>query len=159
TPTERLKIYADASQPFASAGSKVTSMLAGAAWESAVFSWKANYTSQGVLYFPLAGYFAGDRQGPFAEARFHPWKRLEFYGSASRYRNNLEHDNNLPSLTSSSASGGVSALLPGNVSALASVSSLYFTEAGGAVDAIASNNRQIDATLSKAIGRHTVHVE
>ncbi len=159
TPTTRLKIYAEAAKPFAAGSGKVTSILAGAAWESKVFSWKANYASQGTLYFPLAGYFSGDRQGPYAEARFHPSKRVEFYGSASRYRNNLEHDESLPSLNSLSASGGMSATLSGNLSASASISLVRFTEAGGGVDAIASNNRQLNLTLARTVGRHTIHVD
>jgi len=44
--------------------------------------------SQGTLYYPLAGYYAGDRQGPFVEATVRPLKGLQLYGSASRYRNN-----------------------------------------------------------------------
>jgi hypothetical protein len=159
TPVTRLKIYAEASLPAAGAGSTVTSLLAGAAWQSPMFSWKANYTSEGALYLPLAGYFAGDRQGPFAEARFHPSKKLEFYGSASQYHNNLEHDANLPFLSSANLSAGVSATLPGNLSASAGVSLVHFSELAAGQDPIASNNRQLNAALTRAIRRHTLHVE
>ncbi len=159
TPTARLKIYAEASQPFANTGSKVTSLLAGAAWDSSLYSWKVNYVSQGVLYLPLAGYFAGDRRGPFGEVRFHPWKRLELYASASRYRNNLENNQSVPSLGSLSASGGITASLPGNVSASAGVSTVHFTDTGAGQTELASNNRQLNATLSKSFRRHTFHLE
>jgi len=134
-------------------------MLAGFAWEDAAFSFKTNYARQGELYFPLAGYFVGDRQGPFAEGRWRPWKRLEFYGSASQYRNNLQHDLSLPSLNSFGTSAGASASLPGNLSASVSLSTLRFTQEGGGQDPVASNNRQIDAIVSKPVRRHTLHVE
>ena len=157
TPVERLKVYTEVSRPLTEAEPTVTSMLGGLAWEDSAFSFKADYTRQGLLYFPLAGYFAGDRQGPFAEARWRPRKQLEFYGSASQYRNNLEHDSSLPLLTSFSTSAGASALLPGSVSASLTLSTLRFTETGGGLAPVASNNQQIDATLSRAIRRHTVH--
>ena len=80
TPVKRLKIYAEGSRPAAGTEPTVTSTLAGLAWEDTAFSFKTDYTRQGMLYFPLAGYFVGDRQGPFGEARWRPWKRLELYG-------------------------------------------------------------------------------
>ncbi len=158
TPVERLKIYTEVSRPLASDGERtITSMSGGFAWEGAAFSFKADYMREGVLYYPLAGYFAGDRQGPFGEARWRPRKAVELYGSASRYRNNLEGDLSLPSLTSVSTSAGASAALPGSLSASVSVSTLQFTESTAGQSAVTSNNQQIGATLSRAIGRHTLH--
>jgi hypothetical protein len=159
TPVERLKVYTEISRPLTEAQSTVTSMLGGFAWEDAAFSFKADYTRQGLLYFPLAGYFAGDRQGPFAEARWRPRQTLEFYGSASQYRNNLERDPSLPSLYSFSTSAGASALLPGKVSASLALSTVRFTEVGGGQDSLTSNNQQINASLSRAIRRHTLHAD
>ena len=80
---------------------------------------RVNYLVQGALYFPLAGYFSGDRRGPFCEVRAHRWKPLELYGSASQYRNNLENDANATALRSSSVSAGVNASLPWKLSATA----------------------------------------
>jgi len=157
TPVKRLKIYTEVSRPLAGAVPTVTSILGGFAWEDPAFSFKADYTRQGLLYFPLAGYFAGDRQGPFAEARWRPRKTLEFYGSASQYRNNLERDASLPLLTSFSTSAGASTLLPGNLSASLALSTVRFTEVGGGQDPVTSHNQQINATLSRSIRRHTVH--
>jgi len=158
TPVKRLKIYAEGSRP-AAAGPMLTSTLAGFAWEDAAVSFKTDYTRQGVLYYPLAGYFVGDRQGPFAEARWRPLKRLEFYGSASQYRNNLAHDASLPFLTSLGTSTGASASLPGSLAGSVTLSTVRFSQQGDGLDAVTSNNRQIDAILSRAVRRHTLHVE
>jgi hypothetical protein len=159
TPVKRLKIYAEGSRPLATAAPAITSMLAGFAWEDADFSLKADYTRQGLLYFPLAGYFVGDRQGPFAEARWRPAKKLEIYGSASQYHNNLERDASLPSLASLGTSAGAAGTLPGNMAASVSLSTVRFSEQGGGLDRATSNNRQIDATVSRAVRRHTLHVD
>ena len=159
TPVKRLKIYAEGSRPAAGTAPTVTSSLAGFAWEDTAFSFKTDYTRQGVLYFPLAGYFVGDRQGPFAEARWRPSKRLEFYGSASQYRNNLERDLSLPFLNSLGTSAGASGWLPGNLTASVTLSTVRFSQQGGGQDSVTSNNRQIDAIVSKPVRRHTLHVE
>jgi len=159
TPVKRLKIYAEGSRPLATGQPAITSTLTGLAWEDAAFTFKADYTRQGLLYFPLAGYFVGDRQGPFAEGRWRLVKRLEIYGSASQYRNNLDHDSSLPSLTSFGTSGGASGSLPGNVAFSVSLSTVRFSEQGGGLDPVTSNDRQLDATVSRAVRRHTLHVD
>ena len=159
TPAQGLKIYMEVSRPLAGTGPTITSMLGGVAWEHRAFSFKADYMREGLLYLPLAGYFTGDRQGPFGEARWRLRKTLEFYGSASQYRNNLERDPSLPLLTSLSTSAGASALLPGNLSASLALSTVRFNEFGGGQDPVTSNNRQINATLSRAISRHTLHAD
>jgi hypothetical protein len=156
TPDKRLKIYTDVSRPTADVTRTVTSFLAGASWEDAVFTVRANYAYQGILYLPLAGYYAGDRQGPFAEMRLHPWKRMELYGSASHYRNNLEHDASLPMLNSTSTALGLSTLLPGKLSASGQVSTVAYSDQTPGQDTVTSNNRQISAALSRTIGRQTV---
>jgi hypothetical protein len=158
TPVKRLKIFAEVSRPATQAGGTVTSFLAGAAWEDSFLTLRANYAYQGLLYFPLVGYYAGDRQGPFAEARFHPWKRLELYASASRYRNNLEHDPSLPLLNSTGTAMGISALLPEKLSATAQISTVAYSDQTPGQSAISSNNRQTGAALSRAIGHQTVQV-
>lgn len=158
TPVKPLKIYAEVSRPMADVSRTVTSFLAGAAWENGFLTVKANYAYQGILYFPLAGYYAGDRRGPFAELRFHPWKRLELYASASRYRNNLEHDTSLPLLNSTSTALGASAPLPGKLSATAQVSTVAYSDQTPGQGTAASNNRQISGALSRAIGHQTIQV-
>jgi len=158
TPVKQLKIYAEASRPTADTAHTVTSVLAGASWECPAVTVRANYVSQGTLYYPLAGYYAGDRQGPFAEVQLRPWKRLELYGSASRYRNNLEHDASLPLLNSTSTSLGVSTLLPGKISANAQLSTVAYSNQTPGQATITSNNRQIGAALSRTIGHQTIQV-
>lgn len=155
-PDKRLKIYSEVSRPIAQATRSVTSFMAGASWEDKVFTVRANYAYQGVLYLPLAGYYAGDRQGPFAEMRIRPWNRLELYGSASHYRNNLEHDAALPMLNSTSTALGISTPLPGKLSVNGQVSTVAYSNQTPGQDTVISNNRQISAALSRTIGRQTL---
>lgn len=159
TPAKNVKLYAEASQPFSSGAANVTSYLAGAAFDSQRLSWKINYVSEGILYLPLAGYFAGDRRGPFAEARFRPWRRMEVYGSASKYENNLEHNAGLPVLDSHTQSAGLTAWLIADISISAAISDVFFTETAPGQTPAASANRQLDAVLTKSIKRQTWHVE
>jgi hypothetical protein len=156
TPVKRLKLYAEASRPLGSATSRAVSRLSGFVWDGALVSLKANYAHQTSLYLPLAGYFAGDRAGPFGEARFRPWKRLELFASANRYRNNVERDPSLPTLMSSTASAGVATLLPAGFSANGQLSTVRFSELSRGEDASASKNRQVSASLSRGIGRQTI---
>jgi len=160
TPVQRLKIYAEASRPMADADTAhtVTSALVGASWEGTAVTVRANYVSQGTLYYPLAGYYAGDRQGPFVEARWRPWKGIELYGSASQYRNNLEHDTSLPLLNSTSTAMGISTMLPGKVSANAQIATVAYSDQTPGQDTVTSNNRQISAALSRSIGHQTIQV-
>jgi hypothetical protein len=157
-PAKKLKFYAEASRPLEQMTGALTSAFGGVSYVTTNVTLRANYTSQGVNYFPLAGYFAGDRRGPFAEARFRLLKRLEFFGSASQYRNNLENNPAVASLTSNSTTAGVTATLPGQVAASGQVSTVGFTSSGAGEDPSTSYNRQISATLSRAIRRHSVRV-
>lgn len=159
TPVKQLKIYAEASRPMADAAQhEVTSVLAGASWEGKAVTVRANYVSQGTLYYPLAGYYAGDRQGPFVEARVRPWKGMELYASASRYRNNLEHDASLPLLNSTSTTLGISTLLPGKISANAGLSTVAYSNQTPGQATLTSNNRQITAALSRMFGHHSIQI-
>jgi hypothetical protein len=158
-PLENLKMYAEASVPQVSGERRLTSTLAGISWEDAMFTVKGNYVSQGIYYYPLAGYFAGDRRGPYGELRFRPRKGLELFASASQYRNNLERDPELPLLVSNNASLGLSTLLPGQVSFTGQLSTVRYTSQEAGEAAVASNNRQLNAALSRGFGRQTVQVE
>ena len=156
TPAKDWKLYAEVSRPMESPS--LTSFLAGLSWESTAVTLKANYGSQGVFYFPLAGYFLGDRRGPYVEARLRPWQRIELYGSASRYANNLERNASLPTLTSDTFSAGVSVLAPGKVSINGQLSTVKYRDWEPGEEPHWSNNRQITANLSRSFGRHTVQV-
>ncbi|MBZ5728209.1 MAG: carboxypeptidase-like regulatory domain-containing protein [Acidobacteriia bacterium] len=156
-PVKGLKFYGEASKPSAAGQRALVSTVAGAAFESPAVTVRANYIRQGVLYFPMVGYFAGDRGGPFAEARYRPWKRLEFYGSASRYRNNLERNDAVTSLSSANVSGGVTATLPWKFFGNAQISTIGITSQAPGEQAIPSHNRQVSATLQRLLGRHSLH--
>ncbi|MEI9971795.1 MAG: hypothetical protein WDO73_06910 [Ignavibacteriota bacterium] len=158
TPTKQLKFYAEGSRPISGSGSRLTSYLAGVNWQGARFTVRANYTYQGILYFPLAGYFAGDRRGPFVETRFRLGKGMELFATASRYGNNLERDRRAPFLESKAASAGISALLPGKVAISGQVSTVRYSSQAPGQEAVASQNRQITGDASRAFGRQTVHL-
>ena len=152
------RLYAEASRPMAPGDRTVTSSLVGVVWDSSEVTFRANYVHQGILYFPLAGFFAGDRQGPFSEIRWRPRKSMEVFASASAYTNNLEHDPTATSLNSTSAAFGLSAALPGQFTAVGQWSAIDLTSAVPGSAAIPSNNRQINATLARNLGRHSLHV-
>lgn len=159
TPLKRLKVYAEASRPETGGARQVTSTLAGFTWEDSILTLKANYASQGLFYFPLAGYFAGDRRGPYGEVRVRPRKGLELFGNASEYRNNLERDPTLPSMVSNGSTAGLSALLPLNVSLTGELSTVRFSSQTPGEADTTSNDRQTSAALSRAFGRQTVQVD
>jgi hypothetical protein len=155
TPVKRLKLYGELSRAIETS---LVSSVAGAAWEARDLTVRVNYVSQGALYFPLIGYFAGDRRGPFSEVRVRPWKPLEFYGSASQYRNNLENDANATMLRSSSLSAGVNAALPWKFSASAQISDVGFSSQAPGSPASPSDDRQLSVWLSRPVGHHSVQV-
>jgi hypothetical protein len=157
TPARHWKLYAEASQPLAPGERTLTSSLAGLAWESAALTFRANYVREGTLYFPLAGFFAGDRQGPFSEVRWRPRKSLEFFGSASSYRNNLEHDPAADSLSSTSTALGLTTSLPGKFSATGQFSTIGLSSAAPDSEPLVSHNQQINATLARTLGNHSLH--
>ncbi|MBZ5624917.1 MAG: carboxypeptidase-like regulatory domain-containing protein [Acidobacteriia bacterium] len=158
TPVDRLKLYAEVSRPTAQGRSTVLSSITGVSWESKALTLRVNYALQGALYLPLIGYFTGDRRGPFAEMRLRPWKRLELYGSASQYRNNLENDPNVTALRSSSGSAGLTATLPWKFYANGQISTIGLSSQEPASAAIVSRNRQFSASLSRPIGHHSLQI-
>ena len=133
------------------------STFLGATFESDWLTVRANYSDQGVLYLPLAGYFAGDRRGPFGEIRLRPFRRLDVFASASQYSNNREHDGRVPTFDSLSQSAGVSLQLPSKFALSAQVSTIRFDSAQGS-SSTRSDNQQWTATLNRPIGRHNLRV-
>ena len=90
-----LKIYGEAAAstseqdgPNLATRSVPVSTLAGPILDTRVFTFRANYIFQSASYFPLLGYYLGDRAGPFGEVKFRPLERIEIYASASEYQNN-----------------------------------------------------------------------
>lgn len=166
TPAKNLRLFAEAAPAlsnYAGRNSRLPghglSFTGGVSWETANFTAQANYASLTASYLPLAGYFAGDRRGPFGEVRYRPFRRLELFASAGRYRNNLERNPELPTLLSTSTSSGVSVALPWRFSAVAQVSTIRLAAdrqpAGAPRD---SANRQLIASLARPLGRHSLRL-
>lgn len=169
SPISHLKLFAEtglsATEQAQGAGGSAArpfSLFAGAAWETPSLAVRANYAYQGIAYLPVAGFFVGDRRGPFAELRYRPFRRLEMFGSASRYANNLERRSDVPTFRSTGESAGVSLLLPARFSASGQLSMLDFAAAGSdpavTAAALASKNRQIIASLTRPIRNHSIRV-
>jgi hypothetical protein len=155
-----LKLFGELTASRADLGrSAPFSQTAGAAWESTRVTIHLNWVRQSKLYYPAAGYFAGDRAGPFGELRLRPWRRVEMFGSASRYRSNLERDASLPEYRSKAASAGVSARLPLALTSSVQFSKVSFSSRNTASEEpIESSNRQWIATVSRSFRRHTVRL-
>jgi hypothetical protein len=133
------------------------SLLAGASWETDRFTLRGNYVLQSTTYMPLLGYFAGDRKGPFAEGHYRVNRKIELYGSASAYSNNLENNPDLPAFRSSSVTGGASFVLPKKFNASGSISTLHLVAREPAQPSeYYSYNRQLDFSLSRPVGRHNL---
>ncbi|WP_263366719.1 MSCRAMM family protein [Edaphobacter bradus] len=161
--SEHLKFYGEAGYGRASSftpslvGQQPFSLLIGPSWETSKFSIRANYVRQSTSYMPLLGYFAGDRKGPYVEGHYRPLGRVELYGSASAYANNLENNPHVPSFTSSGYTAGASFTLPWKFSAGASLTSLRLTELDPSQPiALPSNNLQISLTVSRPLRRHNL---
>ena len=162
--TKRLRLYSEVSfasaleaDPLAVAQRGSLSSLVGAAYESPMLTIRANYMSQTRTYLPLAGYFAGDRRGPYGEARFRPFRRLEVFGSASRYSNNLSLDQALPTLTSNSFSAGTSLSLPWKTTLNGQVSDISLLSRISGEDLRQTmKNRQTQVSLSRPVRNHSL---
>jgi len=166
--TKHIKFYGEASASFTSAlagtagtagteETKPMSLTGGAVYDTPMFTARANYTSQSAAYLPIAGQFAGDRQGPFGELRYRPFKALEVYASASKYRNNIEDSSDVITYHSIGYSAGTSLTLPWKFSVSGSLTILDYTsnEPGMTED---SKNRQLSFTLARPIGRHNLRI-
>jgi hypothetical protein len=161
--SEHLKIYGETGYGRVSGFTPLTVpqvpflLLIGPSWEADKFSVRANYVRQSTSYMPLLGYFAGDRKGPYIEGHYRPVGRVELYGSASAYSNNLENNPILPSFSSTGYTTGASFTLPWKLSAGTSLTSLRLTERDPSQPvALPSNNSQINLTVSRPLWRHNL---
>lgn len=162
TPLKHLRLYAEAGLGRASetatresAHAPSASTIAGASWESDRLTARANYASQSAVYLPVAGFFLGDRKGPYAELRVRPLRRVELFGSASQSRNNLAADPNQPSFFSRSQSLGASLQLPGRFMVTGQTSRLLFdSRQPETLDQHHSDNRIWSGTIARPLGRH-----
>jgi hypothetical protein len=131
----------------------------GPAWESPRLTVRLNYMNLSRTYLPLAGYWTGDRKGPFGELLLKPLRRLELYSSANRYESSSNSSERLPSLRSAAVSAGASVLLPWkwNASGQYSTTDLHSSDPVSST-AQYSRVRQWSGTLSRSIGPHTLRV-
>ena len=125
-------------------------------WDTAKFTVKANYVSEGVSYLPLLASFSGDRRGPFVDGHYHVTKRLELTGSGELYSNNLEQNPTLPTFRSAGYSAGGSYMLPWSVSVDGSISTLHLTTMNPAQPTTVSDNQQISIDASRGFRRHSL---
>jgi len=141
-------------------GSQVpVSLLVGPDWETDKFTLKANYVRESTSYLPLLGYFVGGRQGPYLEGRYRPIKKLEFYGSADQYSNNLENNPQVPTFHSYGYTAGSTLQLPWRVSGSATLSIINITERQPSVPGeTTSNNRQLNLNLIRPIKHHSLRL-
>ena len=161
--SKHLKVYAEAGASTASSftlspvGEEPLSLLVGPAWETDKFSIRANYSLQSTTYLPMLGTFVGDRKGPYVEGHYHPVKRVDLYGSASEYSNNLEHNLQLPTYHSWGGTSGAAFVLPWKLSANVSFSTLRLATLDPALPGESiSNNRQLNLTLTRPVRRHNL---
>lgn len=133
------------------------SATGGVAWESERLTVRTNYVRQSALYLPLAGYFLGDREGPFGEVRLRPHRRLEVFTAASRSRNNLAGEPSLPAFRSRSENGGFSVQAPGRFMVTGQLSRLMFVTRQRDIDAMnRADNRLLTVSLARPVGRHNL---
>ena len=135
------------------------SLTAGPVWKTRKLSVKANYIRQSASYLPVAGYFLGDRAGPYVEAQYKPIEAIELFGSASQYRNNIDNSIELPTFRSHATSAGASFALPFRFSASGQLSTIDFSVKQPGIDELStSHNQQIIATLGRPIRNHNLRV-
>lgn len=170
--TKRMRLYGEATLSRAEeapGGGKVggpASALFGPAWESDKLTLRGNYTYETASYFPLLGYFAGDRKGAFGEARYRLTKRIQFSASANHYSNNLADDPEVSDFHSTGYSAGTSLVLPWKLSAGANVSEIQFlslpalSNPSGSTEGVSqeqdSNDQQLILSLDRTIQRHNL---
>jgi hypothetical protein len=156
-----LQFYAeaDASQAsgsvaFPNAHQSPFSFTAGPVWTTHKLTVKANYIRQSASYMPVAGYFLGDRAGPYVEATYKPIDAVELFGSVSQYRNNIDNTSDLPTFRSNATSAGASFSLPYRFSLSGQLSTINFSVQQPDAALSLSHNQQLIATLGRPIRNH-----
>jgi hypothetical protein len=161
-----LKMYAEATWSMAAqegpnlaTRNVPVSVFAGPAFETKALTLSANYTFQNASYFPVLGYYLGDRAGPFGEIKYRPFGRLEIYASASEYENNVARDPTLADFHSTSESAGASVQLPGNLSLNAQFTKLDLgTRTNAVAPWLKSADQQKSVSLSRPFAGHNIRV-
>jgi len=135
------------------------SLLTGPFLDTKRFALRANYTLQSASYFPLLGYYMGDRVGPFAEIRFRPVDRFELYASASAYENNVARTPQLATFRNTTESAGASLQLPGGISVNGQLTKLDLsTRANAGSSWLTSADRQKAVTVARSFSHQNVRI-
>lgn len=128
-PGKGLKLYGEAAVTGATglygrsrADLSPFSATASAEWEGSRAQARGNWVRQGAGYMPLAGYYLGDRQGPYGEVNVRATQRVSLYATGSRFENNVDRQPAAPTLRSESSSAGVTAETPGRVYVMGNLS-------------------------------------
>ncbi|MGA1999640.1 MAG: hypothetical protein ABSG52_06585 [Terriglobales bacterium] len=158
---KHLTFYAEAANSMVAGADRPrhpVSVFLGPMWQSDTLTVRANYVYQGAAYLPLPGYLVGDRRGPFIDVQYRPRRSIELHGSASRYSNNLDAANQVPTLQSSTYSSGISWTLPWKLTANGDVTVIQLrAPRGNDVGALDSpNERQLTLSLARPLGRQTL---
>jgi hypothetical protein len=132
------------------------SFSTGIAWESPRLMLKANYVYQGLSYLPLAGYFLGDRRGPYAEFRYKASKRLEVLGNTSHYINNPERDTARPLIENDATTIGATVNMPAKLTAGLQMITVGTSFAFGGSPPNYTGNRIVAASLVRPLKQHSV---
>jgi hypothetical protein len=132
------------------------SFTAGPVWKTRKVTVKANYIRESASYLPVAGYFLGDRAGPYVEAAYQPIEAIELFGSVSQYRNNIDNSADLPTYRSNSTSAGVSFALPYRFSLSGQLSTINYSVQQPDVGLSTSHNQQIIGTLGRPLRNHNL---
>jgi len=140
-------------------GRSPLSAMAGPVLETMRFTLKANYVHQSSSYLPLLGFSLGDRKGYYGEARFRPFSRLELYGGANEYRNNLDRIAARPTFRTVSESAGASLRLPARFTLNGQVSVIkLWSRSSDADPTERSLNQQLLLNLTRPIRRHALRL-
>jgi hypothetical protein len=135
------------------------STLVGSLFDSRFLRFRANYTLQSASYLPLLGYYLGDREGPYAEVNIHPVTRLEIYGSASEYHNNVAANPVLAEFRTATASAGATLQLPWRISINGQATVLdLWSRTASANPWDKTTSKQQTATISRTFTHHSLFV-
>ncbi len=131
----------------------------GPAWESPRLTVRVNYAHLTRSYFPLAGFWVGDREGPYGEIRIKPLSRVELFASANQYKTTSKAEDRLPLMKTDAESVGASFEMPLQFSFVAQLSSATFHSSDPTRDGTQDvSDRQWTAALSRRFGPQTVRV-
>ncbi|HTA67681.1 MAG TPA: hypothetical protein VK776_05365 [Bryobacteraceae bacterium] len=132
------------------------SFTVGPVWKTRKLTVKANYIRESASYLPVAGYFLGDRAGPYVEAQYKPIDAIELFGSVSQYRNNIDNSADLATYRSFASSAGASFALPYRFSLSGQLSTIDYSVDQPGVGLSNSHNQQIIGTLGRPVRNHNL---